>query len=650
MTATALAARASSRQLREARRQLLEAGALGGAVLDPVLQLSWQRSHGYGLLPDGRVAGAPHASGAQLARALEQRRSLVAHARPVMEFLCEQIRDSDSVVMLADQQGMLLQSLGDTGFTDRAARVALRPGAIWHEQWRGTNAIGTALADGAAVVVHGAEHYLERNAFLTCAAAPITDPSGQLLGVLDISGDRRGYHRHTLGLVRSAARMIEHQLFNARHGSGLQLQLHQQPEGLGTVTEGLLALSDDGWIIGANAAALALLGLPRSAIGGTTLERVLATDWRSLLADGARAGRVPRAVHRPDGSLLWACIEPGRTVIASSMRAAVGPTRPKPAPKDALARLDTGDAAMQALVERARRVLGKSIALLLQGESGSGKEVLARAMHASGPRSAGPFVAVNCAALPESLIEAELFGYRAGAFTGAAREGAPGRVREAQGGTLFLDEIGDMPLAMQARLLRVLQDREVLPLGGGKPVAVDFQLICATHRRLRAEVEAGRFREDLYYRVNGLVLQLPPLRERSDLLELSAALLRDLSPQRELPLTPDVAAAFTRYRWPGNMRQLHNVLRTACALMGDDESCISWAHLPEDIVEELAAPAAVPPPTASGNLRQLAERSIEQALQDCAGNMSEAARRLGVSRNTLYRKLRALNLHLNLHQ
>jgi sigma-54 dependent transcriptional regulator, acetoin dehydrogenase operon transcriptional activator AcoR len=633
MPASAVAVRTPADRLREARRQLLEAGQPAIGLIDHGLQESWCRSLSFGLRPDGRPTGAPHASGAQLARALEERRSFVAHARPVMEFLSEQISNSDSIVILADGQGMLLQSLGDVGFADKAARVALRPGAIWHEQWRGTNAIGTALAAADAVVVHGAEHYLERNAFLTCAAAPIVDPGGQLLGVLDISGDRRGYHRHTLGLVRSGARMIEHQLFQSRHAGGLQLRLHARPEGLGTVTEGLVAVSEDGWIVGANAVALEMLGLPRSAIGAMPIDRVTSVDLASLMCSRAA---VPRALRRADGSVMWGRFDAGRNVVSMPSAA---PARP--APCDALAALDTGDGAMAAVIGRARRVLDKPIALLLQGESGVGKELLAHACHASGPRRAAPFVAVNCAALPETLVEAELFGYRPGAFTGAGRDGAPGRIREASGGTLFLDEIGDMPLAMQGRLLRVLQERQVVPLGGGKPVAVDFQLICATHRKLRSEVDAGRFREDLFYRINGLALQLPPLRERSDLPALAASILRDIAPGLPLRLAPDVMAAFAAFRWPGNLRQMANVLRTACALMADDESEIGWAQLPDDVAEELMAMAK--PRTVEDtdtDLRLQADRCVQQAVQSCQGNLSEAARRLGISRTTLYRKLR----------
>jgi transcriptional regulator of acetoin/glycerol metabolism len=639
MTATALAARTPSEQLRRARRQMLEAGGVDGGLLDPALQASWLRSRDFGLVPDGRVPGAPHASSAQLARTLEHRHALMSHARPVMAFLHEQIRDSDSMVILADPQGMLLHALGDNGFIDKAARVALRPGAIWHERWRGTNAIGTALATGTSAVVHGAEHYLERNAFLTCAAAPIADPAGQLLGVLDISGDRRGYHRHTLGLVRSAACLIEHQLFDAQHRGNMRLRLHSQRDGIGTVTEGLIALSEDGWIIGASSVALAMLGLSRAAIGTVTIESLLPIRLNKLLGASGASG-IPTAIQHDDGTTLWARVDGGRARATASVSSA---TQARPRTDDALAALDTGDGAMQAVIGRARRVIDKPIALLLQGESGVGKEVFAHACHASGPRRDGAFVAVNCAALPETLIEAELFGYQPGAFTGARREGAPGRIREAHGGTLFLDEIGDMPLAMQARLLRVLQERQVLPLGGGKPIAVDFQLICATHRRLREEVDAGRFREDLYYRINGLALSLPPLRERSDLSELVSSMLRELSPGRATQLAPDVAAAFATFRWPGNLRQLSNALRTACALLGEDESVIEWTHLPDDLAEELAGlrtPRAVQ--DGDTDLRLQADRCVQQAVRTSNGNMSEAARRLGISRNTLYRKLREL--------
>ncbi|MFD2450912.1 sigma-54-dependent Fis family transcriptional regulator [Ideonella paludis] len=263
--------------LKLARQQLQDQGLVQAGLISERLNQSWQRSLQHGLAPAGRPPGAPHASAPQLARALEQQQALVAHARPVMEFLAEQTRDTNSMVILADAQGMLLQALGDAPFLDRAQRVALRPGANWHEQWRGTNAIGTTLADGAPTVVHGGEHFLARNGFLTCTAAPIFDPAGRTLGALDISGDHRSYHRHTLGLVRTAANMIEHRLFEHQHAGHLKLRIHSQPEGIATVAEGLLALDDSGRLVGANRQALVLLGLLWDALHSSAIERALQT-------------------------------------------------------------------------------------------------------------------------------------------------------------------------------------------------------------------------------------------------------------------------------------------------------------------------------------------------------------------------------------
>ena len=653
MTSPALADRTAPSRLREARRQLVQTGSVPAQLLTPELARSWTRSWDAGLQPHGRLLGSPHASGAQLARELERQRELVAHAQPVMEFLHEQTRDSESMSILSNAEGMLLHSLGDAHFVGRAERVALRAGAIWNEHFRGTNAIGTALADDHAVVVHADEHYLERNGFLTCAAVPIHDPRGRVLGVLDVSGDHRGYHRHTLGLVRSAARMIEHRLFDTRHGprqwSGMRLRFHMQPEGIGTVAEGLLAVAEDGQVAGANVAALELLGLRWADLTHTHIGCVLAESLEQLLDWGLRNSATPHVVHTRSGRGVWLRVEASRLSHFSPSAPRSTPARVAAAAPtgDALNALDTGDAQMQAAITRARKVLGKPIALLLQGESGVGKEVFARAAHLSGPRAGKPFVAVNCAALPENLIEAELFGYQGGAFTGARKEGAPGRIREAEGGTLFLDEIGDMPLLLQARLLRVLQERVVTPLGGGAPVPVNFALVCATHRDLPAEMQAGRFREDLYYRLNGLTLRLPALRERSDLDELMERELRQLLPQRSVSLAAPLRQALGRYGWPGNVRQLFNALRTACALIDDDESVLDWQHLPDDLLAALHQPSrasapdeALPAGLDGADLKSLSRQAIERAVEQCQGNLSEAARMLGISRNTLYRRRR----------
>lgn len=623
-----------------ARRHLLDSGHVPGGLVSNALSASWQRSLAAGLDPQAVRAEAPHASPQQLARARERQRELIDHAMPAMAYLHAQTRDSGSVIVLSNTDGLLLQSCGDVEFVDRASRVHLSPGASWHESHRGTNAVGTALALGAPTVVTGAEHFLACNGFLTCAAAPISDSHGQLQGVLDISGDYRSHHPHTFGLVRAAAQMIENRLFLSRHGTDVRLRFHPLAEGIGTLAEGVVAISRDGWIVGANPAALALLALASADLGHVRVDQLFATRLDVLTDWAKRRADEPMFLLRRGKQGLFVRVEMPRSPVAVTLTPVAEKASPATVGADALAALDSGDERMAAAIHRVRRVMGKAIPLLIHGESGVGKELFAQAAHQSGPRAAKPFIAVNCAALPENLIEAELFGYAGGAYTGARREGSPGRIREADGGTLFLDEIGDMPMGLQSRLLRVLQERVVQPLGGGRPVAVDFNLICATHLQLKDAVDAGRFRADLYYRINGLTLMLPPLRERHDFNRIVASLLDEFEPGRDVVLAPAVAKAFSSYHWPGNLRQLANALRTSCAMLGDGETRIEREHLPEDLLadfqQRMVAGASAAQPE---NLHSLADQTILRTVDAVHGNIAEAARRLGISRNTLYRRL-----------
>ena len=642
MTTPAKLDRAS---LRRARDLMLERGEVPlGYLVSALLARSWRRSFEAGLTPQGRLPDACRVDAAELARITERQRDLIANARPVMEYLHAQTRESGSMVILADDKGVLLQALGDPGFLSRADRVALAPGASWLERHRGTNAIGTALAEARPLVVHGGEHFLERNGFLSCASVPLSGPDGRLLGVLDISGDERQHHPHTFGLVRAAAQMVENRLFDSHHAKNLRIRFHSMAEGIGTFAEGIAALSDDGWIIGANPAGLELLGLRSADLKITPLARILQLRLSDLFDWNRRRPGEPMLVARVDGSRLFVRLEmpqQGRLIVsAPGVAGSAAPPATSAAgvrPRSALAALDTGDVRLTAAIEKAQKLIGKPIALLLQGESGVGKESFARAFHASGPRHDGPFVAVNLAALQDSLIEAELFGYA----PTLCREGALGRIREANGGTLFLDEIESLPFAIQARFLKVMQDRRITPLGG-ESEPVDFVLISATHSNLKACIDAGRFDADLYYRINGLTLQLLPLRERKDFPALVARLLEELAPDRGVSLEPAVATAFAEYRWPGNLRQLTNALRTACVLLGNDDTRIGWQHLPDDLAEELRWQVPAPAggdAAATENLRELSQTTISRAIALSHGNMSEAARRLGISRNTLYRRM-----------
>ena len=577
--------------------------------------------------------------------AAERRATLATQARPVMDYVFSQIKDSGCVMLLSDENGYVLDSAGDIDFCTRAAQVALSPGASWAEEARGTNAIGTALIERKPIVVNGTEHYLRHNNFLACAAAPLTEPDGKLLGVIDISCDARRYHPHTFGLVRAAAQMIEKRIFELAFVHQTKLRFHTSSNCLGSLMEGEIAIAEDGRILGASRAGFAMLGLRHEDIGKREVCSVFDLTMAEMMTLGMRAQGEAVGVRLRNGELLYLTVEQMRAPVIRRPAVPAADT----AQPDALAELDTGDARVAKAISQLRRVLGRKVPILLQGETGAGKDFFAHAIHAAGPRANGPFVAVNCAALPETLIESELFGHAPGAFTGARKEGAPGRIREANGGTLFLDEIGDMPLAMQTRLLRVLEEGTVTPIGG-KPVPVDFLLISATHADFSARIAAKTFRSDLYYRLNGLSISLPPLRERTDLPALIGNILAREAASRggRVPtLSPELAQACARHAWPGNLRQLSGMLRTACLMLEEDEDTLHLHHLSEEALRELTAarrPAVAVEP-AGVTLRAQSDAVIAAALAEAGGNIAAAARNLGISRNTLYRRLGNVREH-----
>lgn len=630
--------------------------------LTPCIQKAHERSEGFGLVtsrqPDYDVL--PHA---ELALKVEQSRMLCAHAMPVMETLREQIVNTESMVVLTDAQGLILHSIGDDDFLARAERVALRPGAQWSEDRQGTNAIGTALAERNATVVHGDQHFLQANRFLTCSSVPILDPYGDVVGVLDVTGDHRSYHQHTMALAKMSAQMIENHLFAATFRDTLQVAFHSRPEFLGTLMEGIAAFTGDGRFLSANRSAQFQLGMPLAALRAHTLSSLFGVTSAELV-DRVRTSRdsiVSLNLH--NGALVCSNVTFRRALLtaggwspdasreANAQAQTVGASATRGSLRTLrLDQLDTGDPQVSAVIAKLRKVLGKDIPLLVTGETGTGKELLAQAIHNESPRRSGPFVAVNCASIPETLIESELFGYEEGAFTGARRKGAVGKIVQAHGGTLFLDEIGDMPYPLQMRLLRVLQERVVNPLGSPKTIPVDIAIICATHRDLREMIARNRFREDLYYRLNGFVVKLPPLRERQDLAVVIGKMLERESLRggdgQPLTVAPEIMTLFARCTWPGNFRQLGNLLRTAAAMVdGDGE--IRREHLPDDFFDDLRANDAKPAVDTpalqkDARLQDVAVQAIAATLARHGGNVSAAARALGVSRATLYRKMPAI--------
>ncbi|HZG21185.1 MAG TPA: sigma-54-dependent Fis family transcriptional regulator [Herbaspirillum sp.] len=646
---------------------LVQASGEGGLDLQAIAR-SHQRSSSYGI-SRSQQPDLAQLSRAELAQTLEASQALTGHARPVMETLYDQIRNTHSMVILSDAEGTIIHTLGDRDFLAKADRVALGPGGRWSEQLRGTNAIGTALHEQKPTTVHAQQHYLDANRFLTCSAAPIFDHRGKVLGVLDVSGECGSFHKHTMALVRMSAQMIENHLLAGSFPDCITLHFHSRAEFVGTLVEGIVSFTPGGRFLAANRSAQFQLGLTLAALQSHTFASLFGEPLSRLfehhrkaapgllelcLHNGIRIhGRAELRLHDQHfQAAREAVIDlPGRLPSPAAI-----PTAPERHARSGQAHpgldaLDTGDARMSAIIAKLRRVIDRDIPILITGETGTGKEWLAQAIHHAGARGgAAPFVAVNCSAIPENLIEAELFGYEDGAFTGARRKGAIGKIAQAQGGTLFLDEIGDMPLALQGRLLRVLQERAVTPLGSQRLIPVRFALVCATNQPLREMAARHAFREDLYYRINGLQLRLPALRERSDLDGLIERILRHEGGPHAPRFDTQALALLHAGRWPGNLRQLSNLIRTALA-MADGEAAIGLQHLPDDFLEEAAlAPsgstgqaAAAPDGRAPEplSIHDSEWAAIERALHAHQGNVSAAAKALGVSRNTLYRRFKS---------
>lgn len=628
----------------QARQEFLSNGNVEQGAIAEAIERSWRRC-----LANGIDTNSPQSlevvTAQELALKREKNQQLLKLAQPEMETLNEQIAHTRNVVILTDDEGVILHSLGGHHFLNEEQRIALSAGASWNENHRGTNAIGTVLIEQSALTVQGAEHFMAYHHSLSCSAVPIFGGENQLIATLDVSNDFNMSQQHTLALVKMSAQMIENRLFMASHKGEVALHFHARPEFIGTLWEGVAIFTDTGQLVAINRSGQFQLSLNTSNAAsqqGIQFNNLFDVPFASLLRQVGGTDKLIVPLRLNNGARIYVQVEPlnKKPQISTTPPAAV--KRTSAANLDLL---DSGDAKISRAVQQIKQVLSRDIPILIQGETGVGKELFARAIHEASAQHKGPWVAVNCAALPEGLIEAELFGYEEGAFTGARRKGSPGKIEQANGGTLFLDEIGDMPLSLQARLLRVLQERTVTPLGSTKTIPVNFSLISATNLKLKEKVESGEFRSDLYYRLNGLSVALPPLRERSDLQALIDVIL-NIEQAGSVEIKPEVRAIFQAHSWPGNIRQLHNVLRTAIALA--DGAAISTLHLTQDFIDEmsLSKPGLLANVTAANpvDLDDLTNQAIRQAMQTEAGNVSAVARQLGISRNTLYRKLKAMGI------
>ena len=660
MTNLSLATSHASRILHIVQNGLQPAG------IEPHVTRSWYRClREYRIEPSAPRQNAVLNS--QSLKELQQRMGeLLPVARAEMESLYEQIAGSGFAVILSDTQGVVLTSITDPALQREFRQAGLTLGALWDERHEGTNGIGTCLAEGGPVTVHREEHFRGYNLSLSCSGAPIVDPHGSIIAVLDAStansSDSRLIQRHTMALVNMSAHLISRWNFLKEFSQSWILRFHSRPEFVGLLHEALVAIDGGGNILAVNESALLQLGCStRKALVGESIERFFQFDFAALeqrarfepstiwpvrdLAHGRRFFAIARAPLRPASRTLELAV-------------------PAPAADRSEGTLQVRgqnhvgeDAQMRKNLSFGKQLFAKQVPILLQGATGTGKEAFAKALHNGGLWADKAFVTVNCAAIPESLIESELFGYTRGAFTGAVKEGRAGKILQSNGGTLFLDEIGDMPLMLQTRLLRVIEEREVVPLGSDQAIPVSLHVISATHRDIRRMIENGEFREDLYYRLNGITLHLPLLRDRSDKAELIRTLLQEENAgQESIEIAEEAFHKLLDYSWPGNIRQLRNALRTASALCRD--GIIRLSNLPQEILHtdtRTIAPASalghadvaaamLNPPSAA--LRDAECAALLRELERMHWNISRTAQALGISRNTLYRKIHKHNIVL----
>jgi len=643
------------RQVERAWQAMIDHGPSANLQVRDVIRDSWLRCVHLGIEPKGQKPRA-RGVGDSLEALRHANEELLQASENTWRVLGDILSQSHSCLLVADASGTLLDVRGSAALVDRAARDCIAPGYAWSELSAGTNAVGTALALNAPAEVHSAEHFLSVAKIWSCSAAPVRDAiDGSMLGVVDVTSVGENHQTHCLALAVTAAHQIEQTLHSRELARAVQLLHWYQTSGGRWSQQAVVVVDRKGRIVTANDLARAWFADCRDC---TPLERgrqFLNVVGEPTLADCAAAlpprtrvvGIEPFAGRGSawEGGLL--VLEPVRE-SKSLARPGLSP-RTTPEVADAFVHITGRNAALVELKRRAARMARAGAPVLLLGESGAGKELFARAIHQASPVAAGPLLAVNCGTLTRELAASELFGYEAGAFTGAAPKGRAGKFEEADGGTLFLDEIGELPLDVQVGLLRVLQDNVVLRVGGNQERKVKVRIIAATNRDLEEDVAAGRFRLDLLYRLKVLSLRVPPLRERLDdlpmLIERFVTRLDEAYGLGHKRVSPALLAALEVHAWPGNVRELHGVVESMYVLSDGDE--LTPADLPEGFALPRATEAGALPAEAPRSISRMARAAIQAELAANGNNLSEVARRLGISRSTLYRKIKLYGLNVD---
>ncbi len=632
-------------------------------ILRPLIRDSWLRCRKAQVDPSLRLVRFILDSSA-IKKRYENNRFWLEVALPTMKTLHSFVAGSGFIITAFDKEGILLEVLGDAEVVQAAKRGNFVRGADWSERSGGTNAVGTVLLTGRPLQVFGREHFCRGAHRWTGSAAPICDTDGNLLGGINLSGYIERVHLHTLGMVVAGADAIERHLSMERAWRERDISNKRREAIMESISDGILAIDNAMRIVHMNREAGRLLDVKPSASVGRSIEDILsaagtgflpilkgeqqATDQDFDLTTPFRRVRVTISSRpitgkggEPQGVVLIVNEIARARKIAQRMSGAVA----KVTFKDLLG----DDPKFNQSLTVARSAADGDSTVLLLGESGTGKDVLAQAIHNASDRAKGPFVAINCGAIPRDLIGSELFGYAEGSFTGAKKGGCPGKFELADGGTIFLDEIGDMPPELQIALLRVLEQKTITRIGAGTVVPVNVRVIAATNKDLLVEIERNKFRRDLYYRLNVITIRLIPLRQRGKDMELLLRHFLDHMGKRMgkqiTGIHEDVLRIMRAYSWPGNVRELQNVVERVLQLADRPE--LLPEHLPEEMrsAEKQSKDPGEPHETSEAlSVSDYEEKRIASLLQQHEGNLSKVAQEMGVARTTLYRKINRYGL------
>ncbi|MFD3158199.1 sigma-54-dependent Fis family transcriptional regulator [Haloimpatiens sp. FM7330] len=625
--------------------------------ISDVIKKSHRRSESYGIEKE-RVKPKKILKGKQISNNIKNNRELLKIAAPFVKKLYEILTGSGFFVILTDKEGCILNIIGDKEILEAAKKMDMKIGAYMDEKSIGTNAMGTAISENMPIQISAKEHFINAYHKWTCSAAPIHNEEGEIIGTLNLTGKSYQVHPHTLGLVVAAVNSIENGLKNRIINNKLIEAYNYMNTMMDAISFGILAVSKDGIIKNLNKTACKMLKIKEEESINKNVNTIL-DNWNHILkrcysreayqdeditikiADKKeRYSQSLYPIENEDGELIGIVITIKEIQRVYNLVNKYAGMNARYTFQDLIGKENE----IKRIIQFSKTVALSPSTILIQGESGTGKEVLAQSIHNYSQRKNGPFVAINCGAIPKNLIESELFGYEEGTFTGAKRGGRPGKFELANGGTLFLDEIGEMPLDMQVNLLRVLQERCITRIGGNKYIPIDVRIIAATNKDLKKEIEKRTFRSDLYYRISVIPICIPPLRDRrEDIKLLLEHFLKVKSSKlgKNIPeITEEIYAKIFSYNWPGNVRELENFVENLINLDGrtsfniqNENKYDSYKIINESIQKTYVC-----------SLNELERKAIEACIKEEKGNISKAAKILGISRNTLYMKMRKYNI------